>query len=96
MPQLRVGYIHLPRCFFESERGLFPNTEYVFDLELPSTFVPKNNDGEVDDFNLVSAREVLYMICDPSFKTTSCPVALDFLVRRGIVTPENGNYLFLL
>jgi len=76
-------------CFFESERGLFPNTEYVFDLELPSTFVPKNNDGEVDDFTLVSAREVLYMICDPSFKTTSCPVALDFLVRRGVVTPEN-------
>lgn len=33
--------------FFESERGLFPNTEYVYDLELPLDFVPNNADGEV-------------------------------------------------
>jgi 8-oxo-dGTP pyrophosphatase MutT (NUDIX family) len=37
--------------FFESERGLFPNTEYIYDLELPIDFVPKNADGEVN-FNL--------------------------------------------
>jgi len=80
-------------CFFESERGLFPNTEYVFDLELPSTFSPKNNDGEVDDFALVTAPDLLKLICDPTFKTTSCHVALDFLVRHGVVTPENEpNY----
>ena len=33
--------------FFESERGVFPQTEFVFDLELPVDFVPTNNDGEV-------------------------------------------------
>jgi hypothetical protein len=33
--------------FFESERGLFPNTEFVYDLELPLDFVPYNADGEV-------------------------------------------------
>lgn len=33
--------------FFESERGLFPNTEYVYDLELPLDFMPTNADGEV-------------------------------------------------
>jgi 8-oxo-dGTP pyrophosphatase MutT (NUDIX family) len=33
--------------FFESERGLFPNTEYVYDLELPLDFIPFNADGEV-------------------------------------------------
>jgi hypothetical protein len=33
--------------FFESERGLFPNTEYVYDLELPLDFIPNNADGEV-------------------------------------------------
>jgi hypothetical protein len=33
--------------FFESERGLFPNTEFVYDLELPLDFVPNNADGEV-------------------------------------------------
>ena len=33
--------------FFESERGLFPNTEFVFDLELPVSFIPQCADGEV-------------------------------------------------
>lgn len=37
--------------FFESERGLFPNTEYVYDLELPLDFIPFNSDGEVSSEN---------------------------------------------
>ena len=44
--------------FFESDRGLFPNTEFVFDLELPLDFRPGNNDGEVDEFRLVTQEEV--------------------------------------
>lgn len=42
--------------FFHNERGLSPNTEFVFDLELPIDFKPVNSDGEVDEFNLVSAE----------------------------------------
>ena len=33
--------------YFQSERGLFPQTEFVYDLELPETFEPRNTDGEV-------------------------------------------------
>lgn len=44
------------RFFYESERGLFPNTEFVFDLELPLDFIPKNNDGEVETFELLPAK----------------------------------------
>ena len=44
--------------FFESERGVFPQTEFVFDLELPVDFVPTNNDGEVDEFELVPVAQV--------------------------------------
>ena len=47
------------RFFFESERGIFPQTEFVFDLELPEDFVPSNNDGEVDEFKLVPVTEVI-------------------------------------
>ena len=46
------------RFFFESERGIFPQTEFVFDLELPIDFKPENNDGEVDEFTLVKAADV--------------------------------------
>jgi len=41
--------------FFESERGLFPNTEFVYDLELPMDFVPVCNDGEVSDLDFCSS-----------------------------------------
>lgn len=75
--------------FFESERGLFPNTEFVFDLELPEDFTPTNNDGEVQDFQLLPAKECLERVFAPDFKTTSCPVVIDFMIRHGIITPEN-------
>ncbi|KYM75822.1 PREDICTED: uncharacterized protein YJR142W [Atta cephalotes] len=75
--------------FFESERGLFPNTEFVYDLELPPDFVPNNSDGEVETFELLPVSECLERILSPHFKTTSVPVALDFLIRHGYITAEN-------
>ena len=36
--------------FFEDERGLFPEIQFVYDLVLPQTFHPINSDGEVDEF----------------------------------------------
>lgn len=83
--------------FFESERGLFPNTEYVFDLELPLDFVPNNADGEVQDFALLSAKDCYERLFSSDFKTTSVPVVLDFLIRQGLVTPETEpNYTQVL
>ncbi|KAL2722395.1 uncharacterized protein YJR142W-like [Vespa mandarinia] len=81
-----VGCVSL---FFESERGLFPNTEFVFDLELPPDFVPSNSDGEVETFELLPVNECLERIASTNFKTTSVPVVLDFLIRHGYITAEN-------
>ncbi|XP_066993580.2 uncharacterized protein [Anabrus simplex] len=75
--------------FFESERGLFPNTEFVYDLELPLDFIPFNSDGEVETFELLPANEIIEKVLSPGFKTTSCPVVIDFLIRHGLITPEN-------
>ncbi|KAJ8920272.1 hypothetical protein NQ315_011933 [Exocentrus adspersus] len=75
--------------FFESERGLFPNTEFVFDLELPLDYVPRNADGEVETFEMVSADACIDKIASPEFKTTSAPITVDFLIRHGIITAEN-------
>lgn len=94
--------------FFESERGLFPNTEYVYDLELPLDFIPNNADGEVSrrlmqhlpqqnllkyfqvqGFELLPVAECVERVFSPEFKTTSCPVIIDFLIRHGYITPEN-------
>ncbi|XKL61866.1 hypothetical protein PGB90_001699 [Kerria lacca] len=74
--------------FFENEQGLFPNTEFVFDLELPPDFIPKNKDGEVEEFELLSAQDALDRTFSSEFKTTSCPVLIDFLIRHGFIRPD--------
>lgn len=81
--------------FFQSERGIFPQTEFVFDIELPKDYVPSNNDGEVEEFILVPGSELIEKICDPEMKTTSCPVLLDFLIRKGLLSLELGKVPFL-
>ena len=79
------------RFFFQSERGIFPNTEFVFDLELPVDFVPQNADGEVQKFELLTSKECYERMFSSDFKTTSVPVVLDFLIRHGVVTANDGK-----
>ncbi|XP_015512510.2 uncharacterized protein [Neodiprion pinetum] len=92
IPTKHLGKLKSAGCvsfFFESERGLFPNTEFVYDLELPPDFVPCNGDGEVETFELLPVKECLERVLSPEFKTTSVPVVLDFLIRHGYITAEN-------
>jgi len=77
-----VSFLH------KSERGIHPYTEFVFDLKLPLDFKPENKDGEVDDFILVSASQLLDLIQTEEYKTTSVPIALDWLIRHGLLTVE--------
>ncbi|KAG0730135.1 Eukaryotic translation initiation factor 3 subunit L [Chionoecetes opilio] len=44
--------------------------------------------GEVDSFEAVTVQEFLRRVTSAKYKRTSVPIALDFLVRRGILTPE--------
>ena len=43
---------------YEDERGIFPECQFVFDLEVPEDFVPVNADGEVQSFQLLPIQEV--------------------------------------
>ena len=45
-----------------SDRGLHPQTEFVYDLELPLDFQPENKDGEVDGFELVRSDQLIDLI----------------------------------
>ncbi len=49
------------RFIFEDERGIFPETLFVFDVEIPSDFIPTNSDNEVESFHLYSIEEVIMM-----------------------------------
>lgn len=61
-------------------------------MELPIDFIPDNSDGEVQSFELLTINESLDLLFSPTFKTTSAPVVIDFLIRWGLITPDNGIY----
>lgn len=44
--------------FHEAEDGLLPETEFIYELELPVDFIPIPQDGEVSSFNLWSIEQV--------------------------------------
>lgn len=86
----------LSYCYTD-ERGILPETEYVFDLQLPSDFVPKNADGEMQNFHLYTVDEVKNLIIAEEFKPNCALVIVDFLVRHGYIEPDDEpNYSYLL
>lgn len=84
-PAGSVSFLHL------SQRGIHNNTLFIYDLEMPETFVPSNNDGEVSGWELVPLDQVLATISSEQFKVTSSPVALDWLIRYGDLSVEPGQ-----
>jgi 8-oxo-dGTP pyrophosphatase MutT (NUDIX family) len=83
-PAGSVSFLHL------SKRGIHNNTLFIYDLELPETFMPSNNDGEVAGWELVPLDRVLATISSEEFKVTSSPVALDWLIRHGDLRVDPG------
>ncbi|KAJ2909958.1 hypothetical protein GGI21_001355, partial [Coemansia aciculifera] len=81
----------------EWELGLQPETHYVLDLELPSDFVPVPMDGEVESFQLLSVDETLEQLKRGDFKPDCVVCAVDFLIRHGVITPDNEpDYLAII
>ncbi|KAJ3194856.1 hypothetical protein HK101_001747 [Irineochytrium annulatum] len=72
-----------------ASRGLLPNLEYVFDLELPPTWKPVCQDGEVQGFMAISLDEAADRVKKLEFTPEAGLVIVDFLVRHGVLTPLN-------
>ena len=76
-----------------TQRGLRPDTIYLYDLELPAGFVPQQNDDEVEEFLLLPVDEVAALVRDTdSFKRNCNLVVIDFLIRHGLIDPEERGY----
>ncbi|XP_062090718.1 nudix hydrolase 20, chloroplastic-like [Humulus lupulus] len=70
---------------------------FCYDLKLPESFIPKNEDGEVESFKLIPVTHVANVIRRTSiFKPNCCLVIINFLFRHGYIRPENYGYLDLL
>ncbi|RYP74818.1 hypothetical protein DL771_002739 [Monosporascus sp. 5C6A] len=93
-PTGTVTYIYITDERTGGERGqIYPETQWVYDIELPSDFTPTPKDGEAEGFRLMTVDEVREELARGSFKPNCALVTLDFLVRHGILTRENeSNY----
>ena len=81
----------------ETEAGLRPDILYVYDLELPAGFQPRNADGEVAHFELWPAGRLAETMRDTRrFKFNCNLVIIDFLIRRGVLGPEEPDYAAIL
>jgi len=75
---------------------LQPECQYVYDLELPESVVPKPSDDEVEGFELMNVEDVKEALRQGEFKPNCAMVLLDFFVRHGVLTAEDDGYIELV
>jgi 8-oxo-dGTP pyrophosphatase MutT (NUDIX family) len=90
-----VGLVTL--CHHNSKGQLRREILYTYDLELPETFQPCNQDGEVEEFQLMPIAEVVHLVAETDEIKTNCNlVVLDFLVRHGVLHADQAYYAELV
>lgn len=74
----------------ETDYEIEPSTSYVYDLMVPDEFKPKNMDGEVEEFYLLSPESIIERL--EEFKPNACLVMIDFLIRHRLINNIEPNY----
>jgi Domain of unknown function (DUF4743) len=78
----------------ETELGIRDDVLFVYDLETPADFVPRNQDGEIVNFELMPASAVVERVrSTDDFKFNVNLVILDFALRHGVLRPNDPEYL---
>ncbi|KAG5421568.1 hypothetical protein I9W82_000659 [Candida metapsilosis] len=78
--------------FYQTDDGRAePEVEYTYDLIIKEdeAHLIKPQDGEAEDFQLMSVEEVLERLKNKEFKPNCGLVIIDFLIRHGFITAEN-------
>lgn len=87
----------LTTMMIEAPEGLRVGVQFNFDLELPADFLPRNDDGEVSEFQLWPMERLEDNLRSADdFMFDAALAKLDLLVRFGIVGPEDPDYLDLI
>jgi 8-oxo-dGTP pyrophosphatase MutT (NUDIX family) len=92
-PGLAGQAVQVGRFAYNMERpeGLRRDVIFAYDLELPESFVPVPTDGEVEEFSLWPAAQVLETVREEQkFKFNVNLVIIDFLLRFGLVADDGG------
>jgi 8-oxo-dGTP pyrophosphatase MutT (NUDIX family) len=77
--------------------GMREDVLFVFDLEVPADFTPRNTDGEIAEFHLLPARDIVARVRESDdFKFNVNLVIIDFALRNGLITPDEPDYLAIV
>jgi 8-oxo-dGTP pyrophosphatase MutT (NUDIX family) len=80
----------------EEDGGLWHETLFNYDLTLPDDFMPKNADGEVESFELMSIAEVRHRLeTSDEFLFDVVPLLADCLMRHGHLQADDPDYAAL-
>ncbi|KAK3809970.1 MAG: NUDIX hydrolase domain-like protein [Benniella sp.] len=85
IPVGTISYTKLSKNAKETQ----PETQIVYDLELPKDFTPTPCDTEVESFRLWSMDQVINAIRQGEFKPNCACVCIHFMIRHAVLTPEN-------
>lgn len=78
----------------EVPEGLKPDVQFCYDLELPAGFEPRPMDDEIEHFELWPIERVMETVGGTTeFKFNCNLVVIDFLVRNGLIPPDDPDYL---
>ena len=86
------------RCKRAVDEGLHNEIIFVHDIELPESFVPANQDGEVAEFTCMPISELLRRLenAPGDFTVDAALVALDCLIRCGYIGSDRDDYLDII
>ncbi|KAI3330846.1 NUDIX hydrolase domain-like protein [Ustulina deusta] len=85
-----VTYIYITDERTGGEAGhIYPETQWVYDIELPADERPTPKDGEVAEFYLWTVDEAREELARGHFKPNCALILVDFFIRHGIITAEN-------
>ena len=81
----------------ERVEGLRNDICFVYDVALPADFRPVNEDGEIEEFYLWPIDQVRERLSETDdFKFNVALVNIDFLVRRGYLSPDEPGYVAIV
>ncbi|KAL4228799.1 hypothetical protein ACF0H5_011839 [Mactra antiquata] len=82
---------------FRDKRGILPEQQFVYDLEVSPSFIPKNADGEMQNFSLFTVKEIQDLIIAGEFKPNCAMVIINFLIRHGYMNADNcAHYPYIV
>ncbi|PHH79975.1 hypothetical protein CDD80_3260 [Ophiocordyceps camponoti-rufipedis] len=82
-----VTYIYISEDAHVGYEGLiYPECQWVYDLPLPASVIPRPKDGEAEQFFLCDVDQIKTDIAEGKYKPNCALVVLDFFIRHGILT----------